>query len=168
MNGYCGTGDAMALLSGAAYDNIAAARAAYGTTLAGNCPPAGLPACGQPCFLGIDSEPQAAGGIAGAATLIINSEPNVPFEIGWFQTVGSQAANFLINAITVARMTLLAGAEPVPAEMFLGGPTGQGGVPIAAPVLAAGTRIQTSVTNIDAAAHRFNAGLRGRDLTQRY
>lgn len=168
-NDYCGAGNAMALLAGSPQaEAIAAARMAYGSALTGNCPVPGLPPCGQPVFLGVDSEPQAAGGIAGAATLVINSEPNVPMELGWFQTAGSQAPNFLVNAITVARTNLLASADPIPAESLLGGPNGVGGIPISTPVLAAGTRIQTSVTNIDAAAHRFNAAIRGKDLTQRY
>ncbi len=171
--GYYGAGDAMALLAGGCAgtpqsDAIMSARMAYGSALQGNCPVPGLPPCGSPCFLGVDSEPQAAGGIAGAATLVINSEPNVPMELGWFQTAGSQAPNFLVNSITVARMNLIAGGDPIPAETLLGGPSGVGGIPISTPVLAAGTRFQTSVTNIDAAAHRFNAAIRGRDLTQRY
>lgn len=112
--------------------------------------------------IGVDSEPQAAGGIAAGGTLVIPVQPSVPVQITEFEVASSCAPFFQINSIKTARMDLLGGSLSVPAESYL--PNSRH-PPIENPVVSGGSQISISVTNIDAAAQRFRAVLWGIDLT---
>lgn len=113
-------------------------------------------------FVGIDSEPTNAGGVAAAATVNVNGEPQVPMRITDLTVANTAAPFFLINSLQIARLNMLASGVPIPAEQFI---ANSNRPPIECPILPAGSQVTLSITNLDAAARRFNATLIGLDLT---
>lgn len=113
-------------------------------------------------FLGVDSEPQSAGGILAAGVLAITSEASVPLRITDFKVASAIAPFFNVNSITVARLNLMAGASGVPAEAWI--PNAEN-PPIECPLLPAGSQVITTVENVDLATHRFRGGFYAIDLT---
>lgn len=106
-------------------------------------------------YLGIDSEPQAAGGIAAGVALTVNSNPTVSVRIVGFRTDSTFASDFQINNIRVATIDLVVGDTACPATMFTAGIMLP---PTSAPILPAGAAAGTAVTNISGAARRFRGG----------
>jgi hypothetical protein len=112
-------------------------------------------------YIGFDSEPLAAGGIAAGAALDIPAEPQEQF-VGLELIVPSTLAPFFnINSITVGRIPQAIAAGAVGATVF-------SEVSFRAHLeldpANRGTNITINVTNTDAVARRFTAALIGKSV----
>jgi hypothetical protein len=99
---------------------------------------------------------------ANGGTGTFTPEGSVPLRITNIDIPPSIAPFFVITQFTVARLNLLAGGTPVPAETFM--PNSRR-PPLEFPILAAGSQITIGVTNIDANDHLFFASVHAIDLT---
>ncbi|MFM7009972.1 MAG: hypothetical protein ACKO0Z_11690 [Betaproteobacteria bacterium] len=104
--------------------------------------------------LGFDSVANVAAG----ATAQITERPQVTFRPDRFVVAAAIAEFFLINDIKVGKDSQLIGAAAIPAEAFSNLSVG---VSMKMDTANVGIDVLISVTNIDAAAHRFNGTLIG-------
>lgn len=113
--------------------------------------------------------PQIKLGLGDASTKVkagtttnFSPEGSVPLRITQLTVPSSIAPFFAIAQFTVARLNLLAGSVPIPAEEFI--PNARH-APLEMPILAAGSQIVVGAQNIDAADHLFLATVTAIDLT---
>lgn len=104
---------------------------------------------------GVDSGPVA---IAAGATVDIDVQPQVKFRPERLIVTDSVAPFFLINDIKVGKNSQLPSTDPVPATVFVSNATD---VQLAFRTCYIGQKIVVSVTNIDAAGHRFTGAFVG-------
>lgn len=100
--------------------------------------------------------------VKAAATGIFSPEGSVPLRITMWHVAPSIAPYFAINSIFVARINLMAGSQPVPAEDFI---SNARNAPLEFPIAAAGSQVSVSATNIDTADHYFMSSFAAIDLT---
>ena len=112
--------------------------------------------------LGIDSIGPFPAGIPGGGPANLTAEPSVPMRITRFIVASSLAPFFVVSAITIARLNLMAGGQAVPAESYLPDAVHP---PIEAVILPAGSQIVLATANIDVVPHRFVGSFYGLDLT---
>jgi len=122
----------------------------------GQCqmPPQQSYGIGRTLPIGFDSVSNVAAG----ASAIITQRPQVRMQPSRLVIPSSIAGFFLVNDLKIGKNSQLTASSTLPAAMFA-----ENGVGVALAMDAADIAqdITLSVTNIDAAAHRFNAGLIG-------
>lgn len=134
--------------------------APYGQPMAyrgpGACqmPPQQNMGIGRTLALGFDS----VATVAAAASAIITQRPQVRMQPSRIVIPSAIGGFFLLNDIKIGKNSQLTASSTLPASMF--SETGVG-VALAMDAADIAQDIVLSVTNIDAAAHRFNAGMIG-------